>query len=296
LIAAYNAEAFIARAIASALAQSCADIEVVVVDDGSTDRTWALVEALARSDGRVRSARHDANRGVSAARNTAIALARGRWLAVLDADDTFHPERVACLVSHAERSGSDLLADNLMMVDEATGNEIGLAFPKAWMGGPEPLSLIDLLRRDQMDEAGTRGIGYVKPIIRRDFLLHHAIRYDEGVWAGEDFLLYAQCLVRGARFGLVSDALYLYTVRAGSLSSGQAVQFQLGEVNRRIAEMVARTEPELLRVLRRRQNSIDFAALKTLGQTGRFAPRSSSCGVCLNRMSEAGSPQPRPGG
>jgi len=111
LVAAYQAAAYLPHALESALAQSCRDIEVIVVDDGSDDATAAIADSYARRDPRVVVLRHATNRGPAAARNTAIAAARGRWLAVLDADDALIPDWLARLVAQAEARGADLLAD-----------------------------------------------------------------------------------------------------------------------------------------------------------------------------------------
>lgn len=91
IIAAFNAEATLARAVDSILAQSFTDYEVIVVDDGSTDQTD---KAVAGYGNRVRYFRQD-NAGVSAARNQGAQLAKGRWLAFLDADDWYYPQRLA---------------------------------------------------------------------------------------------------------------------------------------------------------------------------------------------------------
>ncbi len=93
VIPAYNAEQFIGRTLASVLAQTHPHLEVLVVDDGSQDRTPELVEAVARSDSRVRLI-CQANAGVSAARNRAIACANGEFIAPVDADDLWFPQKI----------------------------------------------------------------------------------------------------------------------------------------------------------------------------------------------------------
>ena len=90
IIPAYNAAAHIARAIESALTQSMTPLEVIVVDDGSTDETAELV---ARRYPQVTLLRQD-NRGCGPARNTGCAAARADWLAFLDADDTWLPTKL----------------------------------------------------------------------------------------------------------------------------------------------------------------------------------------------------------
>ena len=92
VVPALNAEGFIGRAIESALNQSIAGTEVIVVDDGSTDATCGIVESY-RSRG-VRLVRHDRSAGAAAARNTGIAAARGEFVAFLDADDEWLPGKL----------------------------------------------------------------------------------------------------------------------------------------------------------------------------------------------------------
>ncbi len=94
IIPAFNAEPFIQRAIQSVTRQSYRQIEIIVVDDGSTDATAAVVECLARQDS-PNPAVQDRNRGPSAARNYGISMARGDFIAPLDADDIWQPEKLA---------------------------------------------------------------------------------------------------------------------------------------------------------------------------------------------------------
>ncbi|MHB1203953.1 MAG: glycosyltransferase family 2 protein, partial [Rhodospirillaceae bacterium] len=93
VVPALNAARFIKRAIDSALAQGIAESEIIVVDDGSTDETCRIVESY-RARG-VRLVRHAQRRGASAARNTGIAAARGEYVAFLDADDEWLPEKLS---------------------------------------------------------------------------------------------------------------------------------------------------------------------------------------------------------
>ena len=104
IIPTYNRAALVREAVASVLAQSFRDFEVVVVDDGSSDHT---VEALAPYAAPVRLRGRESRGGVSAARNTGIAAAQGEWLAFLDSDDLWLPEKLArqmaYLAEHPER-------------------------------------------------------------------------------------------------------------------------------------------------------------------------------------------------
>lgn len=108
MIPAYNAERWILHTLESATAQTLREIEILVVDDGSSDATPTLAEDFASHDPRVQVIRQN-NQGVGAARNTAIRLSRGTYLAPLDADDLWHPtkleKQVACMERYGERIG-----------------------------------------------------------------------------------------------------------------------------------------------------------------------------------------------
>lgn len=106
LMPVYNAAAYVREAIRGLQAQTFSDFEVVVVDDGSTDPTAAILREEARRDSRVRLLSHDRNRGLPTALNLAADVAQGEWLARQDADDISEPHRlerqVAFLTSHEE--------------------------------------------------------------------------------------------------------------------------------------------------------------------------------------------------
>ncbi len=106
LMPAYNAARFIREAIDSVLRQSFSDFELLLVDDGSSDDTLAIVQS--HRDPRIRIVRHERNLGVAQARNTGVREARGAYVAMLDSDDHAHPERlaqqVAFLDHHADHA------------------------------------------------------------------------------------------------------------------------------------------------------------------------------------------------
>jgi succinoglycan biosynthesis protein ExoO len=214
LVAAYNAAGFIGRAIGSALAQDGVSLEVLVVDDASTDDTVGVARALAAQDPRVRLVSLAQNVGPAGARNAGFAAAQGDWVAVLDADDAYEPGRLARLTGLGAAQGADLVADNFHFYDANSGQQgrPGL------MDGPDAfLSLPDFLRgaRPHTREAD---FGLLKPVFRRGFLETSGVRYPADSRHGEDFLLYVEVFLKGGRFLLSREPGYLYTTRSSGLS------------------------------------------------------------------------------
>ncbi|MDR3536958.1 MAG: glycosyltransferase [Acetobacteraceae bacterium] len=210
---AWNAERTITRAIASALSQSGVSVEVIVADDASTDATGHVVAAL--NDPRVRYLRLPVNGGPAAARNAAIASAQGEWIAVLDADDMFLEGRLAGLVATASDHCLEIVADN-MLIDDTNGAR-RLFIEEELDGAVRYLSLADYIVGNRL--FGRRpGEGYLKPMFAAGFLQRHALRYDTATRIGEDFLLVAEAMALGARYGRVRAAGYVYTTHSGSIS------------------------------------------------------------------------------
>ncbi|UWQ21587.1 glycosyltransferase family 2 protein [Jannaschia sp. W003] len=209
---AWNAEATILRSIASAAQQD--GVEVVVADDSSRDGTVAAV----RADGRARVLTTSVNGGPAAARNRAIDAATGDWIAVLDADDTLRPGALAHLRAVAGETGADVVLCNLQRVDPAGRPIEARAYiDRPADAPPEPVTLSGFLAANH-GRAGTRTLGYLKPLFRRAFLEARGLRYDETLRNGEDAHLVMECLAAGGRVVVSPRADYLYTVREGSLS------------------------------------------------------------------------------
>jgi len=99
IIPAYNSENFVSKTIYSILHQSFRKFELIFIDDGSTDRTAEICRGF--DDERIRYV-HQANRGVSSARNTGIELAKGEFIGFIDSDDLWHPDKIAAHVAHLE--------------------------------------------------------------------------------------------------------------------------------------------------------------------------------------------------
>lgn len=116
----YNGEAHLVPCLDSIAAQSLQALQVICVDDGSTDGTGAILDAFARRDSRFQVIRQS-NGGPGAARNAGMALAEGKYLIFLDADDLFEPDLLAAMVGKAEQTGADAVICRADAFDSVTG-------------------------------------------------------------------------------------------------------------------------------------------------------------------------------
>ncbi len=216
IIPAYNTEVYIAKAIQSALDQTLDDIEVIMVDDGSTDKTVEVAKGF--TDQRLKVIVNPQNLGVSAARNRALKAAQGEWIAVLDADDWYDPERLEKLVLLAEKTNVDMIADDLYLINDGETSPWSTLIQESGEDIDKILQ-IDIIYFIETDVYGKAGLhlGLSKPIFKREFLFKHGIMYDETLSIAEDFWLDLKCLINGARFLLVPKAYYFYRSRPASL-------------------------------------------------------------------------------
>lgn len=204
LIPAYQAERTIARALESALAQTYPAKEIIVCDDGSTDGTELALEPY-RDD--VQLVRKE-NGGAASARNAAVAVAAGEFVANLDADDAFEPQRLEALADLAQtRPDIDILVTDVYFVLD--GRRIGRFYDS---------NIFDVA--DQRSAILWSCFVGGWPAIRRS-RLHEIGAYDESLPIAHDWDAAIRLIFNGARAGLVKSPLLEYTLGDSSLTSAR---------------------------------------------------------------------------
>jgi succinoglycan biosynthesis protein ExoO len=233
IIAAYNCAPYLATAIESALGQSGLTLEILVVDDASTDKT-AEIASRYEKNGQIRLLVNEVNRGPSFSRNRAIQAARGEWVAQLDGDDWFAPERLRTLLQLAIDNQADIVADDLLMVEDHTLQPMSTCFIDngvPWHTA-KSITSVDLIKYD---------LGPIKPLIRRAFLVEHALSYQEEVVFGEDFLLLLKAMLLGAQVTILPSPMYhLRRGNTGSLTTQRNRLFQ--QIENTTIELLANPE------------------------------------------------------
>jgi succinoglycan biosynthesis protein ExoO len=217
IMANYNGEAHIEAAVRSVLGQTLASLELIVSDDASTDRSLERARAAARGDSRLRILTSEARLGPAAARNRAIAAARGDWLAIVDSDDLIHHERLERLVAGGERDGADIVADDQLIFYDDRSIAPHALLGRARARAPTAASAIDYVESDRI-MSGKSGLGYLKPVIRRRAFTPRTLRYDESLRIAEDYDLVVRLLLEGGRMRINPGLWYFYRRHDRSIS------------------------------------------------------------------------------
>ena len=211
VVPAFNAEPYICSAIRTVLAQTMSRLELIVIDDGSTDATLELAEREAGLDQRVRVHRMERNSGVSAARNRGFDLARGKWIATLDSDDLMAPDRLEHLVDLGERYDADMVADNLVEFTSSDG-PLTRFFR---LDGDLTIDAEHYLRRTMFFQNSVH-YGLLKPLFRAEAVRRTTHRYDEHLRIAEDDDFYLRLLLEGLSLRLCASPFYFYRQHPGA--------------------------------------------------------------------------------
>lgn len=208
LIPVYNKEAYIRSSLRSVLDQSYRDIEVIVVNDGSTDRSLAIAQQMAQIDDRIRLI-DIPNSGVSHARNVALAHARGEWIQFLDADDLLAEGYLQQAMQVLEEHPADILFSGFTMVNEQMEAVRDVSIPETGMRDQK--GLCECFIRHQYT---TGFFGYISnKLFRRSLLEDSGAQFPVGTRLAEDLDFYARLYpaVKQACFWSGKSFYYLQT-------------------------------------------------------------------------------------
>jgi glycosyltransferase involved in cell wall biosynthesis len=202
IVPTYNCADLLPRAVGSVQRQTMQDFEIVIVDDGSTDETPAIVADLAQ-DRRLRPVRQE-NRGLPGARNFGLAVAAGTYVAVLDADDELAPDALATLAATLDaQPGADWCVTDILRVTEQSRETVRSEIPA------------DLFYGILADDFIRRGMFF------RRTALASVGGYDAEIRMREDWELNIRLIHAGHAFAYVPRDLYWYHWREGSITTAR---------------------------------------------------------------------------
>ena len=225
IIPMYNAERYIKSCVMSAMNQTLSNIEIICVDDCSTDKTFEIVLELAKQDSRIRLTRLEKNSGgASAPRNMGIRLSRGKYIAFLDSDDMYTKTAMEELAVLAEKFQADVVhteqvyfpENDIIDVDE---NTKFTTFSKE-KGGfcSEPFLETDNLAERVQMFFNERLFGWVhNKLYRRDFLMENDIKFAP-LRTSEDIVFYFFVICTAPRIVRVPNIIYIYRHNPDSIT------------------------------------------------------------------------------
>lgn len=199
---AFNASRFIAAAIESVLSQSHHDWELLVVDDCSTDNTLEIVRDYANTDDRIHILPLAINQGVTAARNHALANARGRYIAFLDSDDLWEPQKLSQQLAFMKTAGVSICYSAYQRIDQ-NGVKLGKVVPP--------------LQTDYKNLLKGNVIGNLTGIYDAELLGKEMFQ----PYKHEDYVAWLALIKRAGHAAGIAQSLASYRVYAGSVSSNK---------------------------------------------------------------------------
>lgn len=225
IVPVYNCEQYIGGCIESILCQTYANIELILVNDGSTDNSYEVCKNYARTDSRIRLISQD-NLGVSSARNAGIDAAQGDYITFVDSDDGFIPDAIETAVAYLEDNKADVVTYGWTRIDEETKNETVVS------ENFEVCSDIENVIRRILEHYSAVGGGYPwnKLWDRSCFDNMELQKFDEKLFYFEDLEWVVRMMLCIKRIVICPEPLYKYLVRSTSVthSSNSSEKKELG--------------------------------------------------------------------
>jgi len=198
----FNTAGLVRAALSSVLDHTLAQVEIICIDDGSTDGSAQVLETLAAGDSRVKVVSLGSNHGASTARNAGIERARGDYVFFLDSDDTVPPGALDILLSATVGTGTSLTIGRLLWF---RSEEESISQPQQGTGGS--IAIADI--RESSYLQSVPGC-HCCNLYSRKLLEDHHIRYDTDLTYGEDQLFQATAMVCAGKVAIVDEVVYVY--------------------------------------------------------------------------------------
>lgn len=284
IIPAFNAEKYLRECLDSAVGQTCRDVEIIVVDDGSKDLTGRIASEYASRDSRVKLFTKP-NGGLSSARNHGVACSRGEWITFLDADDALFPDAVSLMLSVAGKHGMEIVCG---------GYVEGRAFSPRERGVMRDYTLCSVEAVEAaLYQHSITTMAWGKLYSRR---IVETERFTEGIWYEDiDFFYRAYDLV--ARIAFIDAPVYFYRVNEGSfLHTFTPSRCDVLAVTERIERYMERRHPDLLPAARDRRLSANFnmfCLLAVNDRSGRYSRIADGCWALIRRYRRESLTNPR---
>lgn len=209
----YNVEQYLPACLDSLVNQTLQDIEIICVNDGSTDNSASVVRDYMQQDARIRLIEQD-NQGLSAARNAGIRNANGKYLQFLDADDILLPDKLTKQVQELEQTNADVCVCHHSMFTD-TPNTV-------WENELSNAEYCLTKEGFLYNWGDSFVIAIHSGLFRKAFLMNNKLQFEERVRACEDWLFWTHLALHRATFGEIPDKLALYRVHDLSMTKDKS--------------------------------------------------------------------------
>lgn len=223
IVPVYNVEKYLEACVQSIWAQDFQDFELILVEDASTDGSLALCRRLQKaSGGKIQLLAHPKNRGLSAARNTGIDAAIGKYITFVDSDDMLCPNALRLLHAAAEKTGTDMVYAGQYYVpvfEEGSVSKIKHLLYRSSENYPKELAFFpdDIAKR--LEAWINKFLSYSawSKLYRRDFFERHSLRFDEEISTIEDLWFFLRVLCLARSIAILPDRIYIYRQNPSSI-------------------------------------------------------------------------------
>jgi glycosyltransferase involved in cell wall biosynthesis len=202
----HNSARYLAEALDGVINQTLKDIEIICVDDGSTDGSAEILRGFAERDGRVTILTQE-NKGAGAARNAGLAIARGKYLSFLDSDDLFEPKMLETACEEAEMYDADFVIFDA----DSFSAETGRALPSDYILRKDEIPQLDVFSvHDMPDRIFTFSYNAAwNKIYKRDFIVNNNIEFQE-IFSNNDMLFTCAAIMKAKKIRCILTTLLHY--------------------------------------------------------------------------------------
>lgn len=206
IMPAYNAARYIEEAITSVLNQTYQNWELIIIDDYSTDETAQLIQAFCKKDSRIHHIINKINLGVAKSRNKGISIAAGEWVAFLDSDDCWHPEKLKKQIDFAESHKGEFIFSGSGFMDQSS------TLLDYYLAVPEEITYKELLKQNIISCSSV--------LIRKSLLINYPMEHASKMH--EDFAVWLQILRNETNFAYgINEPLLIYRITSTSKSGNK---------------------------------------------------------------------------
>lgn len=216
IVPVYNVEKYLKECLDSLVSQTIDNIEVICINDGSTDNSKEILEDYQNRYSFVKVINHEKNKGLSAARNTGIKNATGEYILFVDSDDFILHEACEKLYKYAKKTDSDVVFYNLTFLNDyengfIRNEQIKNDYPGVYRG----IELFTMYYEDNCAKVES-----VRQFLRRTFVINNNLFFYEGI-IHEDMLYYFNTCKKANRATDLNESLYIYRQRGNSINWSQ---------------------------------------------------------------------------